>query len=166
LKAHVEPILSYLFTARPTAVNLGAATRRLRTVLGAGFASGNDTRTIIQELIAEGKLIADEDLGRNKEMAKWGGEWLLNHVGDSKVNVLTVCNTGSLATSVCIRVGIYVVMITHRMNSQPGLWYRAWTNHIPSRNREIGQGLLHANCALSSRLEVGGVTSINERFPR
>ena len=47
-------------------------------------------------------------LGRNKEMAKWGGEWLAGEVrkkgGEGKgLNVLTVCNTGSLATSVSSR---------------------------------------------------------------
>lgn len=63
---------------------------------------------IAEALIAEGKAVADEDVGRNKEMAKWAGEWLLQRVkeqgGDVSggVNVLTVCNTGSLATSVCI----------------------------------------------------------------
>lgn len=108
LKAHVDKILAYLFTSRPTAVNLGAATRRLTKVLDDSIAAGQDTRAIAEALIAEGKAVADEDVGRNKEMAKWAGEWLLQHVqkqgGDVSggVNVLTVCNTGSLATSVCL----------------------------------------------------------------
>ncbi|KAG6866708.1 S-methyl-5-thioribose-1-phosphate isomerase [Blastosporella zonata] len=103
LKAHIVPILDYLFTARPTAVNLGAATRRLQKSLTSSLVSGGDVRSIAQALIAEGHLIADEDVGRNKEMSKWGGEWLLNQVGPEKsaggLNVMTVCNTGSLATS-------------------------------------------------------------------
>ena len=61
-------------------------------------------RSIAKALVAEGHLIADEDVGRNKEMSKWGAEWLLSHVGPEKsadgLNVMTVCNTGSLATSV------------------------------------------------------------------
>ncbi|KAG6903099.1 S-methyl-5-thioribose-1-phosphate isomerase [Termitomyces sp. Mi166 len=103
LKAHVEPILNFLFTARPTAVNLGAATRRLRNTLTSSLTSGGDVQSIVKALIAEGHLIADEDVGRNKEMSKWGGDWLLSHVGPDKsaggLNVMTVCNTGSLATS-------------------------------------------------------------------
>ena len=60
---------------------------------------------IAQDLIADGKLVADEDVGRNKEMSKWGGEWLAETVKKAGglgtgLNVLTVCNTGSLATSV------------------------------------------------------------------
>ncbi|KAG5733005.1 Methylthioribose-1-phosphate isomerase [Termitomyces sp. T112] len=103
LKAHVEPILNFLFTARPTAVNLGAATRRLQKTLTSSLAFGGDAQSIAKALITEGQLIADEDVGRNKEMSKWGGEWLLSHVGPKKsadgLNVMTVCNTGSLATS-------------------------------------------------------------------
>lgn len=108
LKPHVEGILEFLVTARPTAVNLSAATTRLTRILHS-FTEGTDTRIIAMKLIAEGNLIADEDVGRNKEMSKHGAEWLSQHYqnsgsGDSGFNVLTVCNTGSLATSVSYRV--------------------------------------------------------------
>lgn len=96
------PDLEYLFTARPTAVNLGAATRRLTGLLNASLTSSQNKspRDIAQELIDEGRKVADEDVGRNKEMAKLGGEWLVKESGVSKgLNLLTVCNTGSLATS-------------------------------------------------------------------
>lgn len=105
LAAHVTPILDFIFTARPTAVNLGAATRRLSRTLQSSFKAGKDARAIAEDLIADGKLVAAEDVGRNKAMAKWGGDWLIEQVkrgGDlgEGLNVLTVCNTGSLATSV------------------------------------------------------------------
>lgn len=55
--------------------------------------------------MVEGEAVAGEDVGRNMAMAKWGGEWLVGEVkkagGEGKgLNVMTVCNTGSLATSV------------------------------------------------------------------
>lgn len=98
-------VLEYLYKSRPTAVNLGAATKRLTKTLTDGIAAGKDITTIAQDLIKEGRLVADEDVGRNKAMAKWGGDWLVEQVrkdGESGegLNVLTVCNTGSLATSV------------------------------------------------------------------
>ncbi|KZT26682.1 putative translation initiation factor [Neolentinus lepideus HHB14362 ss-1] len=104
LKANVEPILSFLYTARPTAVNLGAATRRLTRTLNTAISEGKDVRAVAEELIAEGKAVADEDVGRNKEMSRHGGEWLIEQVkarggSGEGLNVLTVCNTGSLATS-------------------------------------------------------------------
>jgi len=104
LKAHVLPLLDFLYSARPTAVNLGAATRRLTKTLQMSIDAEKDSQAIAQDLIAEGKKIDGEDVGRNKEMAKWGGEWLVDQVkahgrtGEG-LNVLTVCNTGSLATS-------------------------------------------------------------------
>ncbi|KAK2464248.1 hypothetical protein APHAL10511_003705 [Amanita phalloides] len=101
LKSHILPILSYLFTARPTAVNLGAATRRLEKALNDSVAAGRSASEIARNLISEGNAIADEDVGRNKTMSKWGGEWLIKQATSegSGLNVLTVCNTGSLATS-------------------------------------------------------------------
>ncbi|KXN91042.1 Methylthioribose-1-phosphate isomerase [Leucoagaricus sp. SymC.cos] len=103
-QTHIETILGYLYKSRPTAVNLGAATRRLTKTLHDSIAAGREVSTIAEDLIQEGRLVADEDVGRNKAMAKWGGEWLIERVktnGESGegLNVLTVCNTGSLATS-------------------------------------------------------------------
>jgi len=105
LAAHVSPILDFLFAARPTAVNLGAATRRLSRTLQSSLEAAKDARAIAEDLVADGRQVAAEDVGRNKAMAKWGGDWLVERVkgggapGDG-LNVLTVCNTGSLATSV------------------------------------------------------------------
>jgi methylthioribose-1-phosphate isomerase len=107
LQAHVTPLLDFLFTARPTAVNLGAATRRLSKLLEAAVDSGKDPISAALDLVSEGRRIADEDVGRNKAMSKWGAEWLVDRVkqeggSGEKLNVLTVCNTGSLATSVSV----------------------------------------------------------------
>jgi methylthioribose-1-phosphate isomerase len=105
LQSYVQPHLDFLFTARPTAVNLGAATRRLSRVLNGGVDAGDDPREVAKRLVDEGRLVADEDVGRNREMSRNGAEWLEGvwrgeGAGDEKLNVLTVCNTGSLATSV------------------------------------------------------------------
>lgn len=81
LKDHITPILDYLYTARPTAVNLGAAIRRLRVTLNDLIANGNtDIHDITEQLIKEARLVADEDVGRNKKMSKLGAEWLLAEV--------------------------------------------------------------------------------------
>jgi methylthioribose-1-phosphate isomerase len=105
LSAHVTSKLDYLFGARPTAVNLGAAIRRLKAVLQSSTGTGKSARLLATDLISEAKLIADEDFDRNKKMSEHGGEWLAELDRGSGgsgqgLNVLTVCNTGSLATSV------------------------------------------------------------------
>ncbi|KAG9220706.1 hypothetical protein CCMSSC00406_0003805 [Pleurotus cornucopiae] len=104
LVADITPILDYLYTARPTAVNLGAAMRRLHQALAASVAAAEDVQSATRRLIKEAEDVSNEDVGRNKEMARLGGEWLIEQVkqrggGGKELNVLTVCNTGSLATS-------------------------------------------------------------------
>jgi Initiation factor 2 subunit family len=101
-------VLDHLYSSRPTAVNLGAAIRRLSRILDDPASSEDETytRELAKALIKEGRLIADEDVGRNHEMSRHGADWVFrqaNMQDGGKVNVLTVCNTGSLATSVCIR---------------------------------------------------------------
>ena len=127
LEAHLDPIFSHLLSSRPTAVNLGQAISRLRKVLESSRASTATTATVTTTttarevaglLVKEGRQIADEDVGRNREMSRLGAEWIVAQVekkrragGASnanananadglKLNVMTVCNTGSLATSV------------------------------------------------------------------
>lgn len=113
LQVYVVPQLDYLHTARPTAVNLGAATRRLAKLLSEAVTKHQqqpEPRTpdadaalsIATDLIAEAKLIGGEDKAQNITMSRLGGEWLHTRIGGSGkyLNVLTICNTGSLATSV------------------------------------------------------------------
>ena len=118
-KSHIDGILAFLYTARPTAVNLGAATRRLTKTLDNGIAALKNPRQIAQDIVEEANAVADEDVGRNKQMSKWAGDWLVEQVrkqgldASRGLNVLTVCNTGSLATSVCLPASlIYHLRIT------------------------------------------------------
>ncbi|KAG9009621.1 S-methyl-5-thioribose-1-phosphate isomerase [Tulasnella sp. JGI-2019a] len=104
LQEYIQSRLDFLYTARPTAVNLGAATKRLAKVLEDGKKTGKPAIDIAREVVREGREVADEDVGRNKEMAKNGADWLVEEISRKggkaeSLNVLTVCNTGSLATS-------------------------------------------------------------------
>ena len=86
--ATLDPAISLLNAARPTAVNLAWALRRTREVL---------TRTTadpVGALTREAQAIQDEDLAANRRMGTLGAALLGNGVG-----VLTHCNTGSLATA-------------------------------------------------------------------
>ncbi|KAG8831102.1 S-methyl-5-thioribose-1-phosphate isomerase, partial [Serendipita sp. 399] len=118
LEEHLNPIFDHLYSSRPTAVNLGGAIARLRAVLAsakkkqkqrtaedASLTTTAIVERVVQGLIAEGRAVADEDVGRNKTMGRIGAEWILNNAekngfdSSNGLNVLTVCNTGSLATS-------------------------------------------------------------------
>lgn len=102
---HIKPLLDHLFLARPTAVNLGAALGQIIKVLDAGVESNAPVQQIAQEVIATGRAVHEIDLGQNRAMGKWGGDWIVEAVKKSsgtgeELNLMTVCNTGSLATSV------------------------------------------------------------------
>ena len=88
-------------------MNLGAAIRRLKNVIASSVDEGIEVLELARKVIKEAKEIEAEDVSRNKEMSKLGGEWLLKESvrrgrSAENLNVMTVCNTGSLATSVCI----------------------------------------------------------------
>jgi methylthioribose-1-phosphate isomerase len=117
LKLFIIPTLDFLSTARPTAVNLSAAVRRLKRRFDTSASSGKDAREIAKDLIEESKQVYEEDVGRNKAMSKWGAEYLIKlYDPKDRLSVLTVCNTGSLATSVS------------HVNETTGYYRRKWTD--------------------------------------
>ena len=84
----LDPALRHLNAARPTAVNLAWALRRMREV-----AAGNPADPV-RALTEAARKIQDDDLAANRHMGELGAALL----GD-KAGVLTHCNTGSLATA-------------------------------------------------------------------
>lgn len=163
LRAHVIPILSHLSTARPTAVNLSAATRRLVETLDRSISDGKDPIAVVNDLIAEGHLISDEDVGRNKQMSRWGAEWLIKRLASegketNAINILTVCNTGSLATSVghCGLINFYLAQ------SLLGLWDGFRIYYIFARDTKIGQSLLYSNSSISSGIKVNIILDVSD----
>ena len=84
----LEPVLKHLHDARPTAVNLAWALRRMRRALQG---AGNDWRAVLE---AEAIAIDAEDLAANRRMGEAGAALIAPGSG-----VLTHCNTGSLATA-------------------------------------------------------------------
>jgi methylthioribose-1-phosphate isomerase len=100
-----------LISARPTAVNLQEAIDRVNTKYDQLEAknikeqSGNEPAQIaslVKTLVELCKLIWTEDVERNKKIGRLGADWLIESLGlkaKEKISVLTVCNTGSLATS-------------------------------------------------------------------
>ncbi len=81
-----------LDAARPTAVNLSWATRRMLTVAEQSD-SGRDADALRRALLAEAEALADEDVEINRRMGFNGAA-----VVPDGANLLHHCNTGSLAT--------------------------------------------------------------------
>ncbi|HOD93194.1 MAG TPA: S-methyl-5-thioribose-1-phosphate isomerase [Clostridia bacterium] len=81
----------YLNSARPTAVNLSYAIKRMISVVNEEWL---DIRMLKNTLYKQAIAIHNEDIHANKMI----GENMLSLLGDSK-SVLTVCNAGILATT-------------------------------------------------------------------
>ena len=84
----LQPAIEELNAARPTAVNLGWALARMRAAL---LTSGQDWRAALE---AQARTIAADDLAANRRMGALGAALI-----EPGSNVLTHCNTGSLATA-------------------------------------------------------------------
>lgn len=105
-----EELISFLETAaetlntRPTAVNLTWATRRMLEFAKAAEGSAD---SIVKQLVAEAKEIAEEDVRMSRSM----GENALELIKPG-YTIQTICNAGSLATVHLGTVGA-VVRVAH-----------------------------------------------------
>lgn len=112
---NLELILSQLNAARPTAVNLAWALRRMRSVL--------ERVASVDALVREAQAIQEEDLAANHAMGKLGAALIAPNSG-----VLTHCNTGSLATAGygtalgVIRSGYALGKISHVYGGETRPW--------------------------------------------
>ncbi|MEK6648707.1 MAG: S-methyl-5-thioribose-1-phosphate isomerase [Actinomycetota bacterium] len=85
----LDKAIDSLKDARPTAVNLAWGVNQVRPLIGLG------RDAVVQTALK----LADEDRDANFAMGSIGADWLLRELGDRPLNLLTHCNTGSLATT-------------------------------------------------------------------
>ncbi|XP_029774190.1 methylthioribose-1-phosphate isomerase isoform X1 [Suricata suricatta] len=102
LVAFVRDALSFLVTARPTAVNLARAASHLADAAALEAEREGATEEAVRERVircAEDML--EKDLRDNRSIGDLGAHHLLERVapGGGRVTVLTHCNTGALATA-------------------------------------------------------------------
>jgi len=83
-----------LCEARPTAINLAWAVRRLQSVARARREAGADNGAIATALEEEARKIHDEDLAACHAMGRHGATLV-----PERANLLTHCNAGGLATA-------------------------------------------------------------------
>ncbi|XP_008104502.1 methylthioribose-1-phosphate isomerase isoform X2 [Anolis carolinensis] len=100
LETFVLDSLSYLVSARPTAVNMAQAAQELgRIVRQEAKREGSTVESLREKVICWAEAMLDQDLKDNRSIGDHGALHLLQQVGQDKVIVLTHCNTGSLATA-------------------------------------------------------------------
>jgi methylthioribose-1-phosphate isomerase len=85
-----------LDASRPTAVNLNWATTRIMDLAHHLVLPTIDE--LRSTILAEAERIADEDVAINRRIGAFGAEIVPQAVAPQTANILTHCNTGSLAT--------------------------------------------------------------------
>jgi len=75
--------------ARPTAVNLAWGVDKVSPFISQG----------IEKVLEQANQIAKEDEDGNRQMGKFGSDWIESKVKNRPIRALTHCNTGSLATT-------------------------------------------------------------------
>ncbi len=100
-KPYFNKIIQEVEASRPTAVNLFYATARMKDVFNARF---EDTQLpeFNELILQEARAIHDKEIQNCEDMARNGVEQIKKDLGhilaERKLNVLTHCNTGTLAT--------------------------------------------------------------------
>ncbi|KAK9471940.1 uncharacterized protein V1510DRAFT_418819 [Dipodascopsis tothii] len=88
--------LAFLVESRPTAVNLANAARALGAVVEAAPA---DAAAIRAAYTAAAERMLADDVADNRSIGDNGLAWARATLGADRFGVLTICNTGSLATA-------------------------------------------------------------------
>lgn len=101
--------LQYLKKSRPTAVNLGDAVRKLSHVVQkASQLPHADAPSVRQQYVGSAERMLIDDVSDNMAIGENGARWIIERTeagklkaSDSKyqLKVMTICNTGSLATA-------------------------------------------------------------------
>ena len=99
LKAYIYTKMEYLKTSRPTAVNLFNAIAELRDIVEKASESCDK---IIDAIVVHAEFMLARDVSDNKAIGTHGADDLLSrHTHVDGVRLMTICNTGSLATAGC-----------------------------------------------------------------
>ena len=94
-KTFIYDKMTYLKTSRPTAVNLFNAMEELKDIVEK---SSNDD--VVHAIVTHAQFMLLRDVSDNKAIGSHGADDLLSrHTHPDGVRLVTICNTGSLATA-------------------------------------------------------------------
>lgn len=113
VKQFLESSAQYLISARPTAVNLFQAINKLIRYVES--LSTDDCRELVERITCHYVNLMSNEVSLNERLADYGASEIMTNKS-SKINVLTHCNTGSLAT-VGYGTALGVIRTLHKQNS-------------------------------------------------
>jgi methylthioribose-1-phosphate isomerase len=92
--------LQHLRTSRPTAVNLFTAAKEMDVLVDQLVAEGVDVTSFVDRIVESAEFMHLLDIKTNRSMGHHGANHILQLCNNKpKLRVLTICNTGSLATA-------------------------------------------------------------------
>lgn len=97
--------MAYLKSSRPTAVNLSNALEEADAAMVAALAKaggGKDVSAVavLRRAVRDySEFMLERDVSDNRAIGRFGAEAILARTGKERVNLVTICNTGSLATA-------------------------------------------------------------------
>lgn len=91
--------MTHLRTSRPTAVNLFLATDQLQALVNSQILTAPTAVALIDAYVAAAEQMLVDDIQTNMSIGDHGARRILEITKREKVRVLTICNTGSLATA-------------------------------------------------------------------
>mmetsp|Transcript_9702 Transcript_9702/g.21880 ORF Transcript_9702/g.21880 Transcript_9702/m.21880 type:complete len:369 (-) Transcript_9702:226-1332(-) len=95
IKTYIYGKMAYLTTSRPTAVNLFNAMEELK-----GIVQKAPSSSTIDVIVKHAQFMLERDVSDNKAIGTHGADDLLSrHTHQDGVRLVTICNTGSLATA-------------------------------------------------------------------
>lgn len=94
LRSEVEKNLEFVKTSRPTAVNLTRAIADLKQ----GIQDVPDGKALAVKTLQIAVEMLEKDLKDNLAIGKYGSDFI-SSLGNKPMSLLTICNTGSLATA-------------------------------------------------------------------
>jgi methylthioribose-1-phosphate isomerase len=98
----IQEQMAYLKTSRPTAVNLSNALKEVEEAMQDSLTEEPEKSArerLIQAVKDYSEFMLERDVSDNRAIGRFGAAAILKETGKAKVNMVTICNTGSLATA-------------------------------------------------------------------
>lgn len=136
--------LNYLITSRPTAVNLANALNDIKQLLQKYNETDIIGEKIYQQIYDYAITLYDEDLANNKKIGENGLKYIIDTLTEQNFkgpfSIMTICNTGSLATS-GHGTALGIIRSTYQALQKNNSKQDFWLDHIyPCETRPYNQG--------------------------
>ncbi|KAG7663769.1 MRI1 [[Candida] subhashii] len=137
--------LDYLITSRPTAVNLANALNDMKVLISLAAEDSKPVdKTTLKLLYDYAVALYDDDLANNFKLGENGLQYIISSLKEENFegpfSIITVCNTGSLATS-GHGTALGIIRSTYQNLNEENTKEDFWLDHVyPCETRPYNQG--------------------------